>query len=174
MDTLKLEQLIERYFEAELSVDEERELVRMLAVTEVPEHLEHDKLVILALQGKVEDINHTEAMERLSQQIDAWATEERRSIRRPRIVRMWKAASVAACAILLIEVGLHLNKPSGPRDTFDNPEAAYAATREALLAFSSALNKGTGYIAMAMETSEQIEHTVAQQLGKLTVNDNND
>ena len=174
MDTLKLEQLIERYFEAELSVDEERELVRMLAVTEVPEHLEHDKQVILALQGKVEDIDHTEAMERLSQQIDVWAAEERRSIRRPRIVRMWKAASVAACAILLIEVGLHLNKPSGPRDTFDNPEAAYAATREALLAFSSALNKGTGYVAMAMETSEQIGQTVEQQLGKLTVNDNND
>ena len=174
MDTLKLEQLIERYFEAELSVDEERELVRMLAVTEVPEHLEHDKQVILALQGKVEDIDHTEAMERLSQQIDAWATEERRSIRRPRIVRLWKAASVAACAILLIEVGLHLNKSSGPRDTFDNPEAAYAATREALLAFSSALNKGTGYVAMAMETSEQIGQTVEQQLGKLTVNDNND
>lgn len=174
MDTLKLEQLIERYFEAELSVDEERELVRMLAVTEVPEHLEHDKQVILALQGKVEDIDHTEAMERLSQQIDVWAAEERRSIRRPRIVRLWKAASVAACAILLIGVGLHLNKPSGPRDTFDNPEAAYAATREALLAFSSALNKGTDYVAMAMETSEQIGQTVEQQLGKLTVNDNND
>lgn len=174
MDTLKLEQLIERYFEAELSVDEERELVRLLTVTEVPERLAHDKQVILALQGKVEDIDHTEAMERLSQQIDAWAAEERRSIRRPRIMHMWKAASVAACAILLLGVGLHLNKPTGPRDTFENPEEAYAATREALLAFSSALNKGTGYIAMAMKTSEQIEQTVAQQLGKLTVNDNND
>ena len=51
MDAKRLEQQIERYFDAALSVDEERELVRLLMVTEVPEHLERDKQVILTLQG---------------------------------------------------------------------------------------------------------------------------
>ena len=46
MDAKRLEQQIERYFDAALSVDEERELVRLLMVTEVPEHLERDKQVI--------------------------------------------------------------------------------------------------------------------------------
>ena len=173
MDAKRLEQLIEQYFDAALSIDEERELVEQLTVTEVPEHLEHDKQVILALQGRAEEVDHTEAVGRLSQQIDDWAAEERRSIRRPRIVRMWRAASVAACAILLLGVGLHLNRPSGPRDTFDNPEEAYAATCEALQTFSAILNKGTDYVTMAMETSGQIEQTVTQQLSKLTAYDNN-
>lgn len=173
MDTKRLEQLIEAYFDAALSVEEERELVEQLAVTDVPEHLEHDKQVILALQGRVEEVDHTEAMERLSRQIEAWAAEEQRSIRRPRIVRMWKAASVAACAILLLGVGLHLNRPSGPRDTFDNPEEAYAAACEALQTFSAILNKGAGYVAMAVEANGQIEQAVTQQLNKLTVYDNN-
>ena len=47
MDAKRLEQQIERYFDAALSADEERELVRLLMVTEVPEHLERDKQVIL-------------------------------------------------------------------------------------------------------------------------------
>lgn len=173
MDTKRLEQLIEAYFDAALSVEEERELVELLAVTDVPEHLEHDKQMILALQDRVEEVDHTEALERLSRQIDDWAAEEHRSIRRPRIVRMWKAASVAACAILLLGVGLHLNRPSGPRDTFDNPEEAYAATCEALQTFSAILNKGTGYVAMAVETREQIGQTVALQLNRLTEFDSN-
>ena len=173
MDAKRLEQLIEQYFDAALSIDEERELVEQLTMTEVPEHLEHDKQVILALQGKVEEVDHTEAMERLSRQIDDWAAEKRRSIRRPRIVRMWRAASVAACVILLLGVSLHLNRPSGPRDTFDNPEEAYTATYEALQTFSAILNKGTGYVAMAVETREQIGQTVALQLNRLTEFDNN-
>ena len=46
MDAKRLEQQIERYFDAALSVDEERGLARLLMVTEVPEHLERDKQVL--------------------------------------------------------------------------------------------------------------------------------
>lgn len=173
MDAKRLEQQIERYFDAALSVDEERELVRLLMVTEVPEHLERDKQVILTLQGAVQQPDHTEAMERLSRQIDEWAAEESRAKRRAPTVRLWRAASIAACAIFIVGIGLQLGRLGSPRDTFDTPEEAYAATREALLAFSAALNKGTDYVAMAVETSEQIEHTVTHQLEKLTTYDNN-
>lgn len=172
MDAEKLEQLIGRYFEAELSVEEERELVQLLTATEVPEHLEHDKQVILILQGAATS-QYVGAMANLSEQIDAWAAEERRAKRRTLTVRLWKVASIAACFILILGVGMPLNCPTGPRDTFDTPEEAYIATREALLAFSSALNKGTDYVAMAMETGEQIEQTVTQQLNRLTNNENN-
>ena len=170
MDAKRLEQQIERYFDASLSADEERELVRLLMVTEVPEHLKRDKQVILTLQGAVQQPDHTEAMEHLSSQIDEWVAEESRAKRRAFTVRLWRAASIAACATFIAGIGLHLNR--SPRDTFDTPEEAYAATREALLAFSAALNKGTDYVAMAVETSEQIEQTVTHQLEKLTTYDN--
>lgn len=172
MDAKILEQQIERYFDAALSADEERELVRWLTVSEVPEHLEHDKQVILALHEAAAS-DHAEAMERLSRKIDAWEAEEHRPIRRALTVRLWKAASVAACAVLVVGLSLQLLHPSTPRDTFDNPEDAYTATREALLALSSALNKGTDYVSMAMETGGKVERSVNHQLEILKGLNNN-
>ena len=172
MDAKILEQQIERYFDAALSADEERELVRWLTVSEVPEHLEHDKQVILALHEAAAS-DHAEAMERLSRKIDAWETEEHRPIRRALTVRLWKAASVAACAVLVVGLSQQLLRPSTPRDTFDNPEDAYTATREALLALSSALNKGTDYVGMAMETGGKVERSVNHQLEILKELNNN-
>lgn len=172
MDAKILEQQIERYFDAALSADEERELVRWLTVSEVPEHLEHDKQVILALHEAAAS-DHAEAMERLSRKIDAWEAEEHRPIRRALTVRLWKAASVAACAVLVVGLSLQLLRPSTPRDTFDNPEDAYTATREALLALSSALNKGTEYVGMAMETGGKVERSVNHQLEILKELNNN-
>ena len=172
MDAKILEQQIERYFDATLNADEERELVRWLMVSEVPEHLEHDKQVILALHEAAAS-DHAEAMERLSRKIDAWEAEEHRPIRRALTVRLWKAASVAACAVLVVGLSLQLLRPSTPRDTFDNPEDAYTATREALLALSSALNKGTDYVSMAMETGGKVERSVNHQLEILKGLNNN-
>ncbi len=172
MDAKILEQQIERYFDATLNADEERELVRWLMVSEVPEHLEHDKQVILALHEAAAS-DHAEAMERLSRKIDAWEAEEHRPIRRALTVRLWKAASVAACAVLVVGLSLQLLRPSTPRDTFDNPEDAYTATREALLALSSALNKGTEYVGMAMETGGKVERSVNHQLEILKGLNNN-
>lgn len=172
MDAKILEQQIERYFDAVLSADEERELVRWLMVSEVPEHLEHDKQVILALHEAAAS-DHAEAMERLSRKIDAWEAEEHRPIRRALTVRLWKAASVAACAVLVVGLSLQLLRPSTPRDTFDNPEDAYTATCEALLALSSALNKGTEYVGMAMETGGKVERSVNHQLEILKGLNNN-
>ena len=172
MDAKILEQQIERYFDAALSADEERELVRWLTASEVPEHLEHDKQVILALHETAAS-DHTEAMERLSCKIDVWEAEEHRPIRRALTVRLWKAASVAACAVLVVGLSLQLLRPSTPRDTFDNPEDAYTATREALLALSSALNKGTDYVSMAMETGGKVERSVNHQLEILKGLNNN-
>ena len=172
MDAKILEQQIERYFDAALSADEERELVRWLTVSEVPEHLEHDKQVILALHEAAAS-DHAEAMERLSRKIDTWEAEKHRTIRRTNTVRLWKAASVAACAVLVVGLSLQLLRPSTPRDTFDNPEDAYTATREALLALSSALNKGTDYVGMAMETGGKVERSVNHQLEILKELNNN-
>ena len=172
MDAKILEQQIERYFDVALSADEERELVRWLTASEEPEHLEHDKQVILALHEATAS-DHAEAMERLSRKIDAWEAEEHRPIRRALKVRLWKAASVAACAVLVVGLSLQLLRPSTPRDTFDNPEDAYTATREALLALSSALNKGTDYVGMAMETGGKVERSVNHQLEILKELNNN-
>ncbi|MBR4997897.1 MAG: hypothetical protein IKV15_05330 [Bacteroidaceae bacterium] len=172
MDAKRIEQWIEKYFDANLSIDEERELVSMLTTTEVPTHLERDKQLILSLHADATK-EHATAMQRLSAQIDEWEVQESRPIRRQLITRLWRAASIAACTLLVIGVSLRFNRSSTPRDTFDTPEEAYTATYEALLALSSALNKGYGYVAMAMATGERVECNVSQQIEKLKQFDDN-
>ena len=172
MDTNTIEQWIERYFEADLSIDEERELVRVLATTEVPAHLERDKQLIISLHANTTE-EHTAAMQRLSVKIDEWEAQENRPIRRQLITHLWRAASIAACVLLVIGVSLRFTRPSSPRDTFDTPEEAYAATYEALLALSSALSKGSSYVNMAMAAGERVESNVSKQIEKFKEFDNN-
>ena len=172
MDAKTIEHWIERYFDADLSIDEERELVRVLATTEVPDHLERDKQLIISLHAAATE-EHIAAMQRLSAQIDKWEAQESRPIRRQFFTRLWRAASIAACTLLVIGVGLRFTRSSTPRDTFDTPEEAYAATYEALLALSSALNKGSDYVNMAMAVGEKVESNVSQQIEKFKEFDNN-
>ena len=172
MDTKTIGHWIERYFDADLSIDEERELVRVLATTEVPDHLERDKQLIISLHAAATE-EHIAAMQRLSAQIDEWEAQESRPIRRQFFTRLWRAASIAACTLLVIGVGLRFTRSSTPRDTFDTPEEAYAATYEALLALSSALNKGSDYVNMAMAVGGKMESNVSQQIEKFKEFDNN-
>ena len=163
MDAKRLEEWIERYFNAELSIDEERQLVHLLATTQAPAHLERDKRLILSLHADATR-EHTTAIQHLSEQIDEWAAQEHRPIRHPFTTRLWRVASIAACALLVIGISLQLYRPSTPRDTFDTPKEAYAATYEAMLIFSSALNKGSNYANMAMATGKKVERSVSHQL----------
>ena len=67
-----LKEWMERFFLAELTVDEERELCQYLCANEVPAELRKDKEVIIALCGTPEeDIARPEgAAERLEEMLD--------------------------------------------------------------------------------------------------------
>lgn len=163
MDAKTIGYWIERYFDADLSIDEERELVRVLATTEVPDHLERDKQLIISLHADATE-EYTTAMQRLSAQIDEWEVQESRPIRHQFFTRLWRAASIAACTLLVIGVSLQLNRLSTPRDTFDTPEEAYAQAHDALMQFARALNKGTEQLAMVQSTTQKIEENINEYL----------
>ena len=140
---------IERFFAAELTMAEERELYRYLCENEVPTEFREDKEAIIALCGEPEEAELPEgAAQRLEAMLDgleemqsqqhlpreegAEGTHPRYSLP-PR--KGWGAFLLRAACVAGVAVALFLALPEGKdkpllaevyeeEDTFDNPEEA--------------------------------------------------
>jgi hypothetical protein len=150
MTEKQLKDWMERFFDAELTVDEERELYRYLCANEVSAELRKDREVILALCSTAEeDIELPEgAVERLEAMIDGLEemkthlnppykggleAPHHRHFLPPR--KEWSAFLFRAACVVGVAVALFLVLPEGKdkpllaevyeeEDTFDNPEEA--------------------------------------------------
>ena len=151
MEEKDLKKKIEQFFNAELSVEEERELCRFLRENDVPACLQKDKEAIIALCGDDIDVELPLGAEaRLEAMLDSLAADEteelpqkttvkedkRRVLKIPRFV--WRGA--AAVALLAVGYNLMDKNVHSPAvepafqvtasaelpevDTFDNPEDA--------------------------------------------------
>ena len=175
-----LKEWMERFFLAELTVDEERELYQYLCANEVPAELRKDKEVIIALCGTPEeDIALPEgAAERLEEMLDG--LEKMRTHLNPpcegglKKVRprytlphregwvgsfLLRAACVASVVVALFMALPDrvaeplLSETYEEEDTFDNPEEAM----QCLLA-------AYGDIQYAMNTTQRQTHKAYQTL----------
>lgn len=147
MEKEKLDMMIERFFNAELSVEEERELCRYLREHDVPAELRKDKEAIIALCGEEHEVVLPSGAEaRLEAMLDTLAEDEnfnaadesgagaakRRILKIPRLV--WHgAAAVALLAVGYIFMDDNVQSHGQQQttvveftdeDTFDNPEDA--------------------------------------------------
>ena len=169
---------IERFFAAELTMDEERELYRYLCENEVPTELRKDKEAIIALCGEPEEVELPEgAVQRLEAMLDeleemhtrlnppceegAEGTHPQYSLP-PR--KGWGAFLLRAACVAGVAVALFLALPEGKdnpllaevyeeEDTFDNPE-------EAMQCFMAAYDD----IMFAMNTARDNTREVHQAL----------
>ena len=169
---------IERFFAAELTMDEERELYRYLCENEVPTELRKDKEAIIALCGEPEEVELPEgAIQRLEAMLDgleemqaqqhlpredgAEGTRPRNSLP-PR--KGWGTFLLRAACVAGVAVALFLALPNSKdepmlaevyeeEDTFDNPE-------EAMQCFMAAYND----IMFAMNTARDNTREVHQAL----------
>ena len=149
MEKKILKDWIERFFAAELTMDEERELYRYLCENEVPTELRKDKEAIIALCGEPEEVELPEgAVQRLEAMLDeleemhtrlnppceegAEGTHPRYSLP-PR--KGWGAFLLRAACVAGVAVALFLALPDSKdtlmltevyeeEDTFDTPEEA--------------------------------------------------
>ena len=159
-----LKEWMERFFLAELTMDEERELYQYLCANEVPAELRKDREVILALCSTAEeDIELPEgAAERLEAMLDGLekmkeeletddtvkSKESGKIFKIPRL--FFRAACVAGVAIaLFVLLPDRVTEPLltevyEEEDTFDNPEDAMrcfkVACGDMLLAINAARN----------------------------------
>jgi hypothetical protein len=131
MELDRIEQLLEKYFEAETSIAEEKELKDYFASSDVAQHLkQYQPIFGYSTQAKHEQFKATIPL----------ITKKRSSV-------VW--FSVAASVFVLLSLGLftfnHYNQPkSNDLGTYDDPEIAYRETRKALAMISEHVNTGIG------------------------------
>lgn len=158
MEDKDLKKMIEKFFNAELSIEEERELCGYLRLHDVPEELRKDKEAIIALCGEEEETALPAGADtRLEAMVDSLAVDEMQQIpqactaesgkERVRKIPRFVWHSVAAVALLVI--GFSLYEDEQPKvtnegeaapliaevkeeDTFDNPEDAMECFKNAL------------------------------------------
>ena len=165
MNTERINELLERYYEALTTEAEEEELRRFFAKGDVPAHLMGERELFLQLQAASDEIVVPQGLEgRLSDAIDGWAAqEEEESRRHGHTYRLRWMSGIAASIVVILAFGWHLYEPAR-RDTFATPEEAYAEAHEALMQFALALDKGTQQIAMVHSTTEKIEESINEYL----------
>jgi hypothetical protein len=131
MELDRIENLLEKYFEAATSIAEEKELKNYFASSDVAQHLkQYQPIFGYSTQAKHEQFTATIPL----------ITKKRSSV-------VW--FSVAASVAVLLSVGLftfnHYNQPkSNDLGTYDDPEVAFRETQKALALISESVNKGIG------------------------------
>jgi len=127
----RIELLLEKYFEAETTIAEERELKAYFSSENVAPLLEQYKPIFgYATQAKQEQYTATIPLQS-----------------KKRITVVW--LSVAASVVVLLSVSLftynHYNQPK-PQDlgSINDPEVAFRETQKALAMISEHVNKGIG------------------------------
>ena len=170
---------IERFFNAELTLDEERELYRYLCENEVPTELRKDKEAIIALCGNIdEEVSLPEgAIQRLEAMLDGLEEMQTRLIphnedeskgTNPRDTlpprKVWGTFLLRAACVAGVAVALLLALP----DSKDEPtlaevyeeEDTFATPEEAMQCFMAAYND----IMFAMNTARDNTREVHQAL----------
>lgn len=154
-----IERLLERFYNAETSEQEEQELKDFFHHGEVPPHLLAEKEMFMQLQAS----DAPEGMEeRLGNLIDQWELSEQKTQKKRRIFHLQWIGSIAASLLLVIGMSLYFHEPQR-KDTCATPEEAYAHAEKALVMFSEALNKGIRPIQDMEKTNENIR----KQINKL-------
>ena len=170
---------IERFFNAELTLDEERELYRYLCENEVPTELRKDKEAIIALCGGIDKVvklpegatqrleTMLDGLEEMQTRLDPHNEEESKGTNArytlpPR--KEWSSFLLRAACVAGVAVALFLALP----DSKDEPtlaevyeeEDTFATPEEAMQCFMAAYND----IMFAMNTARDNTREVHQAL----------
>lgn len=167
-----IEDLLERYYEAQTSKAEEQRLKDFFFNEEVPPHLLDEKKMFLQLQA----LQVSQKLEtKLSKQIDIWAKKElfmRKSNKeRHHYSLLCWIGSIAASLLVIFYLGWHSRPLQLRQDTCKTPEEAYLHTEKALLMFAQAINKGVTQMEVIQESSDKVERNIQRQLNKLKTNE---
>ena len=190
-----LKEWMERFFLAELTMDEERELYQYLCANEVPAELRKDREVILALCSTAEeDIELPEgAAERLEAMLDGLekmkeeletddtvkSKESGKIFKIPRLsLRVACAAAVLAIVFLAIPYGDNKHTDEATvltmvddvdKDTFDNPEEAMQCLMAAYGDIQYAMNTTQRHTHEAYQTLEQSQ-SIIREMFNMNIN----
>ena len=188
MEDFRLRMMIERFFDAVLTAEEERELCRYLRENDVPAELQRDKEMILAFCRESEEVELPDgAAMRLEAMIDGLAEKSRpaandeKSVTKrdkriftiPRAMRYGAAAAAVIACMLTADYWLPTTAHQSYKvlafdtemDTFDNPEDAMRCLGAAFKDINLAVNSTQNNI-------KEIEAMLGASI-KMSINKNN-
>jgi hypothetical protein len=148
MENLKhIEELLEKYYNGETSLEEERMLHWYFQTQDVPMHLKPDEEIFRYHYKQTNEEASPDLTEKLSRLIDEQGRKSR-FILPVRTIRM--ISGIAASILLLFALWMGIGRdfmqkrnPGRFADTYDDPQLAYVETKKALLLVSEKLNAGT-------------------------------
>ncbi len=149
MDCKYVEQLLERYWQCETSLEEEAQLRHFFAGEEVPAHLLPYKSLFVYQQVQQEEGLGADFDARILAQVETPVVKARRLTLRHRFMPLLKAAAVVALMLSLGNVAQHTvfgndaldYNYESYKDTYDDPEVAYKQVSSALMILSEGINK---------------------------------
>lgn len=149
MDCKYVEQLLERYWQCETSLEEESELRLFFSSEEVPAHLLRYKDLFVYQQVQ-QEIGLSEDFDvRVLAQVETPVVKARHLTLVGRFMPLFKAAAVIAVMLSLGNVAQHTffadealdYNYDAYTDTYDDPEVAYKEVSSALMMLSEGINK---------------------------------
>lgn len=142
MNTLKIEKLLEKFYNGETSLQEEQELRQYFCSRELPPQLRsiHSQFFCME-KDRNEDILDDSFDQEVLKMIDDGDSDY---IRIKRKTMFYSVAAIAATILILVSVFTKFNPFSNNiESTLSDPEIAYSEARKILLYVSGNLNKGT-------------------------------
>jgi hypothetical protein len=137
----KLKELLEKYYNGDSSLEEERLLKKYFEGDIILPGYEVEKDIFIHFSRPGDIPEPSENLEmRIRESIDNLDTKQKKTIS-----FRWYYATAGIAAILMITFGLlfFLKQNAEPKDTFSDPVLAYAETMKVLNNISEKLNKGT-------------------------------
>lgn len=162
MNSRQTEKLLERYFNGETSLEDEKNLREFFQRKDIPPHL-------LSLKAQFEyfadEHNHEYLDESFDNKIiEEISKEEKLHIRTVRRRYLYTASGIAASILIILSIFFQFDPLSSKvEETFKDPMTAYLETKKALLFVSETFNKGVE----PMEKMTSFDDGV-QQLSKLS------
>lgn len=159
MDSKRIEQLLEKYWNAETSLEEEQELHQFFQNNSVPEKLKETAILFRYFEE--------EKRRTLNENFDATVTKQIKQRQDGKIVSMsnWfqiarVAAGIAVVVAAVYLIGHEVRRPNEMTDTESDPKLAFEQTKKALLMISKNFGKAqqeASKINLLNEAEEKIQ-----------------
>lgn len=143
MDLKRIELLLQRFYNGESTIDEEKELKDFFITNDVPRHLWAEQEMFTYFHTVSKNMIPDQGLESKIMNAVEEAEQEaaKRFAGRKKILYI-VTSTAAVVAILIVSYFAFIFSPS-MQDTYNNPEIAYLQAKETLLYVSAKLNEGT-------------------------------
>ncbi len=167
MNKNDIKNLLEKFYEGETSLKEEKILAGFLLQDNVPDEFSSDKKLFCALNENPVEISHNsgKAIESL---IDSFNEEESSDKKMKKLhIRYW-AIGIAASIAIIFGVSQFQKSQTAEStlftDTYKNSDDAYRATMDALQLFSENFSKGTESVEKANAQLEKAQKIISKSI----------